>query len=104
MAGVEGVVIKVLDHGVEVKQVANNREIFLNKMAWQVLCACRIQLNDAVLAEKEFQRTLDGRPTRTGVAMVLGEWDQVKRYLDPSDEMRLGVEVLRRTLKQGNLF
>ena len=31
MAGVEGVEIKVLDHGVEVKQGVKDREIFLNK-------------------------------------------------------------------------
>ena len=109
--------------------MAKNREIFLNKMAWQVLCACRIQLNDAILAEKEFQRTLDerrdirvhtnmyrnkmyvhirswwdGRPTRTGVSMMLREWDKVKLYLDPNDEMRLGIELLRRTLKEGKFL
>ena len=61
MAGVEGVEIKVLDHGVEVKQVAKDREIFLNKEAWLGLCACRTQLNEAIRAEKEIQRTLDER-------------------------------------------
>ena len=61
MDGVEGVEIKVLDYGVEVKQGAKNREIFLNKKAWQGLCVCRIQLNEAILAEKEFQHTLDER-------------------------------------------
>ena len=129
MAGVEGVEMKVWDHGVGVKQGAKNRDIFLNKKAWQGLCACRIQLNEAIRAEKEFQRTLDerrdnrvhtnmyrnkmyvhirswwnGRPTRTGVSMVIGEWNQVQLYLDPSDEMRLGVEVLRRTLKEGKFL
>ena len=129
MAGVEGVEIKVLDHSVEIKQGAKNREIFLNKKAWQGLCACRIQLNDAIRAEKEFQHTLDkrrdiqvytnmyrnkmyihirswwnGRPMRTGVSMLIGEWDQVQQYLDPSDEMRLGIKVLRRILKEGKLL
>ena len=60
MAGVEGVEIKVLDHGVEVKQGAKDREIFLNKKAWQGLCASRTQLK-AIRAEKEIQRTLDVR-------------------------------------------
>ena len=40
----------------------------------------------------------------TGVSMRIGEWDQVMLYLDPSDKMRLGIEVLRRTLKEGKLL
>ena len=38
------------------------------------------------------------------VSMVIGEWNQVQLYLDPSDEMRLGIEVLRRTLKEGKFL
>ena len=129
MAGVEGIKINVLVHGIEVKQGAKERGIFLSKEAWLALCACGTQLHEAIHFEKEIQHTLDerrdiqvhtnryknkmylqirswwnGRRTRIGVSMLIGEWDQVILHLDPSDEMRLGVEVLRRMLKEGNLL
>ena len=61
MAGVEGIEIKVLHHGVEVKQGEKDRGIFLSKEAWLGLCACRTQLHEAIRAEKEIQHTLDER-------------------------------------------
>ena len=127
MAGVEGVEIIVLDHSVEVK--VKDRQIFLSKEAWLALCACRTQFHEAFRFEKEIQRTLDkkrdsrvhtncykdkaclhirswwnGQPTKTGVSLLIGDWNQVVIHLDPSDEMRLGVEVLRRMLKEGKLL
>ena len=36
--------------------------------------------------------------------MLTGDWNQMMLHLDPSDEMRLGVEVLRRMLKKGKLY
>ena len=36
--------------------------------------------------------------------MLIGDWNQMMLHLDPSDEMRLGVEVLRRMLKKGKLY
>ena len=59
MARVEGVEIIVLDYGVEVKQGAKDRQIFLSKKAWLTLCDCRTQLHEAFRFEKEIQRTLD---------------------------------------------
>ena len=129
MAGVKGVKINVLDHSVEVKRGAKDREIFLSKKAWLALCACRTQLHEAIRFEKGVQHTLDkrkdiqvhtnhyknkmylhirswwnGRSSRTGVSMLIRGWDQVMLHLDPSDEMRLGAEVLRRMLKEGKLY
>ena len=129
MSRVEGVEVIVLDHGVEVKQGVKDRQIFLSKEAWQSLCACRTQLHEAIRLEKEIQHKLDekrdnrvhtnwyknkmylhirswwnGRPTRTGVSLLIGDWNQVMIHLDPSDEMRLGIEVLRTMLKEGKLL
>ena len=59
MAGVEGIEIIVLDHGMEVKQGAKDRQIFLSKEAWLTLCACRTQLHEAIRFKKEIQSTLD---------------------------------------------
>ena len=121
-----GIEINVLNHGVELKQVAKEREIFLSKEAWLSLSACRAQLDESLRCDKEIQCTLDekrdirahtntfkdktylhirswwnGRPTRTGVSMLLGDWDLLKLQLDPSDEMKLGLEVLRKMLTEG---
>ena len=119
----------MLDHGMEVKQGAKEREIFLSKEAWLSLCACRTQLHEGFRFEKEIQHTLNkkrdirvhtncykdkmylhirscwnGRPMRTGMSLLIGDWNQVMIHLDPSDEMRLGIEVLRRMLKEGKLL
>ena len=65
MAGGEGVEINVLNHGVEVKQMAKDWQIFLSKKAWLTLRDCRTQLNEAIRSEKEIQQMLDeGRDIR----------------------------------------
>lgn len=120
--------VKTLAYGVEISQVGGkeDRQIFLGKEAWQSLCDCRAKFHKALRDGKDLQVTLDekkdlrahtnqyqgktylhirnwwkGHPTKTGVSLLADAYDQLLLHLEPSDEVKLGVEVMKKMLEKG---
>ena len=115
--------INVLDASIEIKEVHKDRQITLSKEAWQSLCACKSQLDQALQEGAEIQFDLDdkvkattnnfndktylhirswwnGHPTKQGISLREQDWGQLDGHLKQGDDMTLGIEVLRRMLKR----
>ena len=94
MAPVE---INVLDASIEIKEVLMDRQIALSKEAWQFLCVCKSQLDQALWEGTEIQIDLDdkvkastckfngktylhirrwsqGYPTKDGISFLKDNW------------------------------
>ena len=114
--GSDGVEIIMLDYGMEIKQVAKDRQIFLSKVS-----ACRTQLHESIRFDARREERYQGPhqqlqrqdlpahlilvewvTNKDWGVLPIGDWNQLMLHLDPSDEMRLGIEVLRRMLTEGN--
>ena len=114
MATVE---VNVLEAGIEIREVNKERQITLSKDAWESLCACKVQLSNALSDDVETQFDLDenikahtskyndniylhirswwnGFPTKTGVSLRKLDWEQLEHHLKQGPDMKLGVKVL----------
>ena len=117
--------IDVQQDFVELKQVEKARRIFLTKETWLNLAECRDNVEKALKENREYECTIDEikdirvhttiyknilyvhvrvwwheRPTRQGITLVAGDWNQLACHLTSTPENVLGVEVMTRLVKE----
>ena len=118
MATVE---VNVVNAGIEIKDNRGN-QITLTKDAWESLCACDVQLSKALSDDVEIKFDLDenikahtskfngkiyvhirswwkGFPTKKGVCLLKENWRDLSQHLTPTPDMMLGVDVLRKIIR-----
>ena len=115
--------VKMLDFGVDLSH--KGKSVFLPLDAWKNLVACCADVQKTLEEKEEKQWTLDDkrglrahvntfndksyahvrswwndRPTKRGVAFCKEEWDDFKAHLNPSLEMELGMQVMKKMMEE----
>ena len=119
------IVVNIQANGVDISDPEKKREIFLSKNAWENLVECRKQVEHALKGKYELHWKIDAekdirahtgqyhdqwyvhirywwqdRPTKRGVAIFEGQWENFTHHMIENPEFGLGRAVLKQLIKQ----